>query len=162
MIVTGVSLCLVNNPIISSFPLSITRASVHNNYTSSYPIIECISTTSRYDQLKSISAVLDSADRVILARKVYSFTLNFLAPHGFPHIPLFTSPSCCISSCTARNQARKCGQLFPACHDAPQPSQCAAAQTDHNRGSFSKIHATSFLTLFFSGGFLPCTVRSWC
>ena len=34
--------------------------------------------------IKSISAVLDSADRVMLARKVYSvFALNFLAPSAF-------------------------------------------------------------------------------
>jgi hypothetical protein len=106
-------------------------------------------------QDKPISAVLHSADRVIVSDSfLVVFALNFLAPHGFPRIPLFTGPSCCISPCTTRSQARKCGQLFPSCHGAPQPCQRAAAQINNNRGSFSKFivsNRTSLLTLFFFG-----------
>ena len=78
----------------------------------------------------------------------FKFTLNFSGPilDGFPHIPLFTGPSRCISSCTTRSQARKCGQLFPTYRDTPQR---AAAQTNNNRGSYSKF-LVSYLTYFLT------------
>jgi hypothetical protein len=67
-----------------------------------------------------------SADCVEKRKSMFwSSALNFLAPHGFPRIPLLTSPSHCISSCPPHAQqsgpkTRKCGQLLLARHDARQ------------------------------------------